>query len=237
MTKLSLGQGVDGSWQYNSMHFRESPSEAGLPSKPGHWQLGYLSKRLHMSSQSGPNAVSFAWRNARCNLSCVSQEPAMAIGFALTALLPKLREAPMRWSNASHCNTETFVFSLTHMTKLSLGQGVDGSWQYLSMHLRESSSEAALPAKPGHWQFGYWPVRWHISSHTTPKATNLAWSMTRCASSRAKQLDWFTLEPWLARTASTATGSQLATMADVTSENCIAMGGGGKGTFRPQLES
>merc|ERR1740138_1666820 len=51
------------------MHARLSPSVAGSPAKPGHWQFGYSPRRLHISSHSGPRFASLAWIRARRPMS------------------------------------------------------------------------------------------------------------------------------------------------------------------------
>merc|ERR1719313_704750 len=49
-------------WQYLAKQSRSSPSDAGFPLNPGHWQFGYVPIFRHISSQTTPNAA---------NLSCI----------------------------------------------------------------------------------------------------------------------------------------------------------------------
>jgi len=159
-----------------------------MPAKPGHWHLGYTPISLHMFSQGIPKALIFSCKRTRTPRSLDWHRAALvcfsARNFDSTWMYDFVPFCNLS-KILSHCNSaETCVFSLTHVTNASLGHGLLGSWQYLTMQARLSSAEAGMPAKPGHWHFGYAPISLHMFSHGIPMFPNLSWSNTRRAWSR-----------------------------------------------------
>merc|ERR1719375_2558192 len=130
------------------------------------------------------------------------------------------RPASMFDIRASHCRTDTFVFSSTHVTKASFGHGAAGSWQYFVIQARVSSSEAGAPSKPGHWQFGYAPIFLHMSSQGTPSCRTFDCRRARAPFSWAPHLP--KVSAFMCNSLSASAPSAMASTSTIPATHCIA---------------